>query len=466
MTPTPSMLQLGNVNNTSDADKPVSTSQATALAGKVSKDEILINAKDYGATPGIDVDQSAALNAANAAAETLGARMFVPSGTYRIDLTVEFRASTDASLATFNFHGTGVALKVGKDVGVISNRAYWLPSVQHSVGAVWDGVSVGIEMVNLNTCQVYCVGFVRNFEYGYRFIGRGTGFAYNTVILGYTNQNRVGHHLTQNESGWCNQNTFIGGRTQVVSARGAVADDPGCHYFLFEGKSNSVSGPNNNTFTGCTMEGTNFSYYRMKFVGSRYNLFTNCRWERYGSVYRIQYLQGPTAGSGSAWNVIQYGYDAWQIVEEYDAASSPGGLFDGVGGVLSARTGGTTTAPNNVATVVKSWATRTVNRGEYSADTGAWTPRAGVWNIRAKATFNGTAATGTCQATLRTLAGVVLDIAKVPATTTGATVTLGATYRVPKGESIVVEILQTTGADLATNGFTGWTTFDAVMVNG
>lgn len=46
---TKSMVGLGNVDNTSDTNKPVSTAMAAALAGKVAKGELVVNVKDHGA---------------------------------------------------------------------------------------------------------------------------------------------------------------------------------------------------------------------------------------------------------------------------------------------------------------------------------------------------------------------------------------------------------------------------------
>jgi hypothetical protein len=78
---TKSDVGLANVDNTSDANKPISTATQTALNTKVDKGTLVFNVKDYGATgDGVTNDQpgiGAAFNAAPA-----GAVVFLPAGTY------------------------------------------------------------------------------------------------------------------------------------------------------------------------------------------------------------------------------------------------------------------------------------------------------------------------------------------------------------------------------------------------
>lgn len=73
---------LGNVDNTSDTAKPVSTATQTALNLKVSKGDLVYNVKDYGAVGnGVADDTSAINNAITAAAPSKGT-VYFPSGTY------------------------------------------------------------------------------------------------------------------------------------------------------------------------------------------------------------------------------------------------------------------------------------------------------------------------------------------------------------------------------------------------
>lgn len=74
---------LDAVDNTSDANKPVSTAVATALSGKMAKGELMISVKDYGAKGDGTSDDTAAIKNALANLDE-GNILFFPAGTYLI----------------------------------------------------------------------------------------------------------------------------------------------------------------------------------------------------------------------------------------------------------------------------------------------------------------------------------------------------------------------------------------------
>jgi hypothetical protein len=77
-------LGLGNVDNTADTAKPVSTAQQTALNLKADKANLWFNVKDYGAVGNGSTDDSAALNALFASLPaTGGATVYFPVGIYQ-----------------------------------------------------------------------------------------------------------------------------------------------------------------------------------------------------------------------------------------------------------------------------------------------------------------------------------------------------------------------------------------------
>lgn len=426
----------------------------------VGKGELLANVTDFGAVGDGVEDDTGALNAANDSATTFGARLFVPPAKYKITDTVRFTTDTMVSArAVLEYYGTGTALVLGDPSKVIFNLDMQSPVVEYMTGSVWDSTSVGVELVNLNTCAIL-LRTTRGFFTGFKFIGRGGGFAYNTITLGYSNQNRIGHHLTQDEGGWCNQNTFIGGRTQLIAgARGAVTDDPGAHYFLFEQGSASISGPNNNTFVNCTMEGGAQAFYRIKFVGARYNTFVNCRYENYGSTYRVGYF------NASSSNRFDGGYDVWKIVEEFDATSTGGSIRDGVGGTaLSSGIGGTSLA-SGIMTRVKTWTTPTLRRAAYDPVEGWFIPRAGRWRIEALVSFEANA-TGYRKATLYTSSGTTLDFAEAtPSASTRTQLRLSGVKTFNGTESVYVNAQQNSGADLALTTTAGYAKFSAELLD-
>lgn len=82
---TKSQVGLGNVDNTSDIAKPVSTAQAAADALKVDKDSLVFNVKDFGAVGDDSTDDTTAIQAALDAADAQGGGIvFFPAGAYKI----------------------------------------------------------------------------------------------------------------------------------------------------------------------------------------------------------------------------------------------------------------------------------------------------------------------------------------------------------------------------------------------
>lgn len=75
-------LGLGNVNNTSDAAKPVSTAQQTALDAKVDRARQPVNVKDHGAVGDGTADDTTALASAMSAAASSNRELHLPPGTY------------------------------------------------------------------------------------------------------------------------------------------------------------------------------------------------------------------------------------------------------------------------------------------------------------------------------------------------------------------------------------------------
>jgi hypothetical protein len=82
---TKAQVGLGSVDNTADSAKPVSTAQATALGLKVAKGELFFNVKDEGALGNNIADDTAAIQAAIDKAGTAGGGIvYVPRGTYKV----------------------------------------------------------------------------------------------------------------------------------------------------------------------------------------------------------------------------------------------------------------------------------------------------------------------------------------------------------------------------------------------
>lgn len=82
-------IGLGNVTNTSDANKPVSTAQQTALNLKVDKAGRSVNVKDYGAVGDLVADDTAEIQAAiDAVSAAGGGVVYFPKGDYKVTSAV------------------------------------------------------------------------------------------------------------------------------------------------------------------------------------------------------------------------------------------------------------------------------------------------------------------------------------------------------------------------------------------
>lgn len=152
---------LANADNTSDANKPLSTAATTALSGKVDKGVEWVNVKDYGAVGTGAVDDQPAFVAALAAAGT-GGTVFVPKGNYRLDSTLTLGAAQ-------TIQGCGFYINRDADNSGFGNAAYATQS--NYIGTILRStVTSGSAILHVNT-SVHSGGRIENLA----LIGPGTG---------------------------------------------------------------------------------------------------------------------------------------------------------------------------------------------------------------------------------------------------------------------------------------------------
>ncbi len=118
---------LANVDNTSDLSKPISTATQTAitnltnsttssLALKADKTKLPLNVKDYGAVGDGTADDTAAIQAALDAVPTGGRAVYIPAGRYRITSTLLIKIDGTT------LYGDGAANRFGATQTSIGTR--------------------------------------------------------------------------------------------------------------------------------------------------------------------------------------------------------------------------------------------------------------------------------------------------------------------------------------------------------
>lgn len=234
---------LANVDNTSDANKPVSATTQTALDNKVSKGQIVFNVRDYGAvgdwssgTAG--TDDLAAINAAlSAAAAAVGtgvsaARVLVPWTTgngYKFSDTIATPVGVEWDMRAPLVY-TGPAGRSALVIGGATAQFRRHHVVQLMRYALTDWLSeadAGLVIRN-HYASTFTIDRCDQFTVGVTCIGdAANGFSYNKLYIGQLIDNKIALDLTNDTGGWCNENQTYGGRFTVSSSTYTTLDRVG-----------------------------------------------------------------------------------------------------------------------------------------------------------------------------------------------------------------------------------------------
>ena len=242
-----------------------------------------------------------ALDKAKASGETV-----VAGGVIDTDKTLIIQSNCDLSQLVINYSGAGTAVRVGTTEGVTWRLSARLPQVRHTgkTSLGWGQVAgtIGVELVNLNSCPEILVPRVSKFEVGLAEVGtNGRGHAYNTITIGHLENNKRNQAMMSAGSGWCNENLHLGGRFSHESAEGESV--PGVkHIDLESADSNQI---NNNVWIKPSLEGVGNEW--ALDCGGVYNRVIAGRWERTGGAH-VRW------GANSSCNVIDGGYHADRIL--------------------------------------------------------------------------------------------------------------------------------------------------------
>ncbi|MBE2898626.1 hypothetical protein HPC37_07395 [Pasteurellaceae bacterium 20609_3] len=175
--------------------------------------------------------------------------------------------------------------KVSKASYQVRKKTFNLPSIENlsANNEEYPTQGIGVQLRDVKE-SIITFETIIGFGVGIDVGGEFSGFGYNQLFPKAILNNRINmRFFPKGESGWCNQNTIIGGRFAHVIQTNNIS---GVTQILMKpySESSDISGGNNNTFLGCSLESIK-SEYVVNFDGAASdNLFLNCRYENYGDL--------------------------------------------------------------------------------------------------------------------------------------------------------------------------------------
>jgi hypothetical protein len=285
-----------------------------------------VSVLDFDAVGDGVTDDTAAIQAALDACELSGSVLMGAPGTFLISSTLVIKCSCDLSMMTLTIAAgaSTVAVRVGPNVAgqYLFDADIVLPFIINSAksGAGWTGFtnSIGVEVANVYQSRI-TVPSIYNFGVGLSCGGYGVGCVYNTFTLGVIFGNKINLQLLpKTTTGWCNQNTFIGGRYGYSSAEGTSVS--GVIQIQLRHQAGATNGaPNNNVFLNPSIEG-NEPQFHLDVQGA-FNQWIAPRFEAGTSIPGRVNFYAETVGETSDNNLIG-GYDIAGITYTFSGAGT------------------------------------------------------------------------------------------------------------------------------------------------
>ena len=289
----------------------------------------VVNVSDFGvlSTSGAAASANTALiQAALDACEASGSVLVGVPGTFPINSTLIVKCSCDLSMMTLTIAAgaSTVGIRVGPNVvgQYLFDKTIALPFIINSAksGAGWTGFenSIGVEVANVYQSRI-TVPSVYNFGAGLSCGGYSVGCVYNVFTIGVLFGNKINLQLLpKTTTGWCNQNTFIGGRLGYSSGEGTSVS--GVIQIQLRHQAGATNGaPNNNVFLNTSIEGDEPQFHLD--VQGAFNQFVSPRLEvATATPGRINFY-AETTGETSDNNLIG-GYDIAGITYTFAGAGT------------------------------------------------------------------------------------------------------------------------------------------------
>lgn len=214
----------------------------------------------WGDTGDGTTDDYGALNAAfTALALSAGGKLIIGPGFHLLSAGLTWQGEhtqveCQGTLSS-NFTGAGTALTIGN----ASSGTRGLKGnvrVGNNKGTDWATAQIGVLALNLAECTLDIdIGEDGGFQTGLKAMGdNSTGNQYNKYFLGVMWNLKIGVHTFAQNSGWCNENTFYGGRFSAASNVVGGTLQVGSYHIKNEHG-------NNNTYFRPSFEQQYYEYY-------------------------------------------------------------------------------------------------------------------------------------------------------------------------------------------------------------
>lgn len=236
-------------------------------------EDVQVNVRWFGAAGDNSADDTAAIQAAIDAVEDLGGgEVFFPRGIYKITDTLTWTQTSICVMAhkTYvRYVGTGIAMLFDGHQQTDGHVIHVQTTEAWKSGT--DTTSIGVVLKNVQWSS-FTIRGIHNFETGLQLLGDASGTVHNVIYPQRIIECKRGVRFTKINSGWANDNTFIGGVIKINSGSMVV----GSRYV------DMSSNGNGNTFVDVTMEGSKAEHTIEANTSN--NVWLNCRFEEGVSI--------------------------------------------------------------------------------------------------------------------------------------------------------------------------------------